>query len=1170
MANDLSSENFKIASDIINEIGANNLPPKFAKLYSHSTKIFNGQQGLANWNKSELEGRFKDVFLLIELGFYFHELGNSIKSSNSFKRAAELLEWLNNKSIVETDINLSIMTCALYQVSGFSARASSVLKTFKNESPEIKIFKYFLKSNFKAMPKAICDYWEVEEKDPLLSEFIKCIGILYSFFRWGDDQERIIVAKKKVLRISNYSKFVDEHSFSITIRLLSIIFDSYLNTSMRENLIPLSKQLSEDGTTALDRYLRSTFQEKKPLIWPSQKEGVRKLISGSSFVLCTPTGSGKTTVAELAIMKSLFDTELVSPLVMYLTPSKALATEVEKKLSKVLKTVGGDEIVVTGLYGGTDWGPTDAWLTQDKKTLLVCTYEKAEALIRFLGPLFVNRISLIVIDEIHSVQTNYTRVSSELSDSRALRLESLISRLLSHLDKEKVKFVGLSAVAKSIEQPLAKWIEKNAESKPVKTSFRSTRQLIGRLEVEKNRTFITRYDILDSKSLTFDGQDNDLEGPYVIHPIPKDPTPEDWKTEGVEESKLRSCALWSAIHFAGADENKPRSVLISVMQGIDQFAGDFLDLLNTHWKGVTLPEYFVEPTRPSHKKLYENCLASCEDYFGLKSREYKLLLKGIVVHHGKMPGLMARQLIDLIDKKIINVVLATSTLSEGINLPFEIILLPSLLRFGKVLPTNEFMNLVGRAGRPGVATEGQTLVILPGKNRNEYTKLKRRYDKLKKEILANIEESEDRQSSALFNLLRLIKLKWEEINGEDDDLKFISWIESTTPSYDDSAEKEDKNNNWSMNKGLDSLDSIILSAIVEIENFSSQEFTKIEWEQKLISLWNNTFAKYSSDFSEGMENIIVTRGNSIRENIYKNDSERKQIYCTSLPPSSARKMLAIKDLVIQKIQDHKNYIELSDQEKLEYFFGIIEILSSHDKFKLPKINKKTTHQDVFTWWLAPALLKKAPNEKEISRWFDYISKNILYKFNWALGSIYSVVINEVHKGILKETKIEEWPKTGLPWIGFWIKDMMTWGVTCPVAAFSLGSGAALTRREAIQIGLNYYTEAEENGLNLNDNIFDPRKIRDWVDATTGKKKKRALKDLPQEIFVHDLCENLNSTLKKLKVFPIVNENIINWIDVAGYDIASSKIDFELNNSDILNYDFELDFKNKVIRINRYL
>jgi superfamily II helicase len=85
------------------------------------------------------------------------------------------------------------------------------------------------------------------------------------------------------------------------------------------------------------------------------------------------------------------------------------------------------------------------------------------------------------------------------------------------------------------------------------------------------------------------------------------------------------------------------------------------------------------------------------------------------VHHGKMPGLLARRLKTVIDRGDVRVIIATSRLSEGVNIPVNFLLIPSVYRGTNVLSLQEFTNLIGRVGRPGVATEGSALVVLPGR-----------------------------------------------------------------------------------------------------------------------------------------------------------------------------------------------------------------------------------------------------------------------------------------------------------------------------------------------------------------------------------------------------------------------------------------------------------------------
>ncbi|MFP3759246.1 hypothetical protein SB751_35785, partial [Cupriavidus sp. SIMBA_020] len=75
--------------------------------------------------------------------------------------------------------------------------------------------------------------------------------------------------------------------------------------------------------------------------------------------------------------------------------------EVEHRLSEDLQGIDARPVVVTGLYGGIDWGPTDAWVQSQDPVIVICTFEKADALIRYLGVLFLDRVRLVVIDEAH-------------------------------------------------------------------------------------------------------------------------------------------------------------------------------------------------------------------------------------------------------------------------------------------------------------------------------------------------------------------------------------------------------------------------------------------------------------------------------------------------------------------------------------------------------------------------------------------------------------------------------------------------------------------------------------------------------------------------------------------------------------------------------------------------
>src|SRR5256885_7489787 len=195
--------------------------------------------------------------------------------------------------------------------------------------------------------------------------------------RWGDD-ERLSAAADKLSAIAGVLLHSHDQFGWLLAKLCSEVVRAYARDSLRARTDTFRQTLSAAGQAALESYLRLCYTNLRTVAWPAQVRGIAALLSGESFALCTPTGSGKTAVAELAIIQGLFGAggsglrPLTSQpesnsLVLYLTPSRALATEVEARLGSVLRRLSDEAVIVTGLYGGTDWGPTDAWLTtQDR------------------------------------------------------------------------------------------------------------------------------------------------------------------------------------------------------------------------------------------------------------------------------------------------------------------------------------------------------------------------------------------------------------------------------------------------------------------------------------------------------------------------------------------------------------------------------------------------------------------------------------------------------------------------------------------------------------------------------------------------------------------------------------------------------------------------------------
>jgi len=168
---------------------------------------------------------------------------------------------------------------------------------------------------------------------------------------------------------------------------------------------------------------------------PAQEKAIKKgLLNRKNLLVCTPTASGKTLIAELAALKSIIEGNGKA---IYIVPLKALASEKYKDFKKRY-----DGIAKVALSIG-DIDSSDSYLID--YDLIITTSEKLDSLIRHHAP-WLSLISTIIIDEIHL-----------LNDAgRGPTLEILITILRQLLKKAQI--IGLSATIGNPEE-LSEWLK---------------------------------------------------------------------------------------------------------------------------------------------------------------------------------------------------------------------------------------------------------------------------------------------------------------------------------------------------------------------------------------------------------------------------------------------------------------------------------------------------------------------------------------------------------------------------------------------------------------------------------------------------------------------------------------------------------------------------------------
>ena len=156
-----------------------------------------------------------------------------------------------------------------------------------------------------------------------------------------------------------------------------------------------------------------------------QKEAIKKgLFFRKSFLVCAPSGSGKTLIGEVCAINNVFQGFGKT---IYLVPYKALATEKYFYFKKNYEWFG---VKVELSIGDYDLDGSKL----EKANFIITTYEKCDSILRnFNDKEWISDITTVIIDEIHIISES----------DRGPRLESLIVRLNEFLCNPQI--IGLSA-----------------------------------------------------------------------------------------------------------------------------------------------------------------------------------------------------------------------------------------------------------------------------------------------------------------------------------------------------------------------------------------------------------------------------------------------------------------------------------------------------------------------------------------------------------------------------------------------------------------------------------------------------------------------------------------------------------------------------------------------------
>lgn len=443
------------------------------------------------------------------------------------------------------------------------------------------------------------------------------------------------------------------------------------------------------------RHIRLLAGGNVPVVeaWPSQR---RALAAGfldpdqATMAVRMPTSAGKSHLAEFAILSALAE----NPgryLAAFVVPSRSLAAEVEARLARSLGRVG---LRVSALFGGLDHVDYELALLE-ASDVIVATAEKLDLLLR-QDPTIADRLALTIVDEAHLVHDL----------SRGLPFEVLIARMRHRVPYARL--ILLSAVMPNVDE-IGTWIQPGGGN-VIDDSWSPSRLAIGAFHwhgrAVDGQTGTVRY--WDHDSTTF--------VPYMLR--------RRLLTTKLYPRTKSETAAELALHYQRIG---PILIGVATKPEAGGVAKAIRDALRRHERDG-IPIALADPA----DQEYLNALATEIELFAGDGHDLaKYVRQGFAYHHADVPETVRQRIESAYRAGRLRILIATSTLSQGVNLPTKTVIIAHTTRHdGKQLlhiPVREFRNLAGRAGRAFTDTEGHVVVIAD--NEAEANALRSRYDR---------------------------------------------------------------------------------------------------------------------------------------------------------------------------------------------------------------------------------------------------------------------------------------------------------------------------------------------------------------------------------------------------------------------------------------------------------
>ena len=421
-------------------------------------------------------------------------------------------------------------------------------------------------------------------------------------------------------------------------------------------------------------------------LWPSQLLlGRAGIFSGASGVVQMPTSAGKTRSIEIVLRSGFLSGR--TKLAGVVAPFRALCHEIGTSLRHAFRE---DDVKVNELSDAMqlDFLQQVAELLGSEvptsNYILVLTPEKLLYVLR-QTPNLVTDIGMVIYDEGHQFD----------SGSRGVTYELLLTEIKALLSAQ-AQTVLVSAVIQNA-RPIGEWLIGDG----VRVVNGS-----GLLPTARSVAFASWIERLGQ--LMFFESDSYGEPDYFVPRVLEQQTLSRRRGERTDrffpvKDSSNDVALYLGLRLV------PHGSVAVFCGRKDTASGMASRAVEIYDRGFGV----APPAASANSDELRRMKNLVDGHYGDQSITSRAALLGVFVHHGTTPHGLRLSIEYAMQQGRINFVACTSTLAQGVNLPIRYLIVSGIHQGAEKIKVRDFQNLIGRAGRSGMHTEGLVIFSDP-------------------------------------------------------------------------------------------------------------------------------------------------------------------------------------------------------------------------------------------------------------------------------------------------------------------------------------------------------------------------------------------------------------------------------------------------------------------------